>query len=101
MVVEQFPSTRAHEREDVLEVGRGARCSAKCCRVERAASRGEKENAPDAGADLEPTRSKVSVRNAVAGDVENRPQKECCEPGAAGGAGRSARRNVEGDDHGA
>ena len=44
---------------------------------------------------------KVSVRNAVAGDVENRPQKECCEPRAAGGAGRSARRNVEGNDHGA
>jgi hypothetical protein len=101
VVVEEFASTRAQEREDVLEVGRGARCSAKCRRVERAASGSEEENAPDAAADLEPTRVKVAVRNAIAGDVENRPQKECCEPRAAGGAGRSACRNVEGNDHGA
>ena len=100
VVVEEFPSTRAQEREDVLEVGRGARCSAKCRRIERAASRGEEEDAPEAAADLEPTRAKVLVRNAVAGDVENRPQKECCESRAAGGAGRSACRNVEGNDHG-
>ena len=101
MIVEEFPSTRAQEREDVLEVGRGARCSAKSRRVERAASCSEEEDAPEPAADLEPTRMKVSVRNAVAGDVENRPQKECREPRAAGGAGRSARRNVEGNDHGA
>ena len=63
----------------MLEVGRGARCSAKCRRVERAASRSEQQDAPQAAADLEPTRVKVSVRNAVAGDVENRPQKECRE----------------------
>jgi hypothetical protein len=69
---------RAQEREDVLEVGRGARCSAKSRRVERAASCSEEEDAPEPAADLEPTRMKVSVRNAVAGDVENRPQKECC-----------------------
>ena len=101
MIVEEFPSTRAQEWEDVLEVGRGARCSAKCRRVERAASRSEEEDAGEAAADLEPKRMKVSVRNAVAGEVENRPQKECCEPRAAGGAGRSASRNVEGNDHGA
>jgi hypothetical protein len=74
MVVEELPSTRAHEREDVLEVGRSARCSAKCRRVERAASHGEEEDAREAAADLEPTRAKVSVRNAVAGNVEKRPQ---------------------------
>jgi hypothetical protein len=85
----------------VLEVGRGARCSAKCRRIERAASRSEEEDAREATADLEPTRAKVLVRNAVAGDVENRPQKECCEPRAAGGAGRSACRNMEGNDHAA
>jgi hypothetical protein len=43
VVVEEFPSTRAQAREDVLEVGRGARCSAKCRRIERAASCGEEE----------------------------------------------------------
>jgi hypothetical protein len=99
--VEELLSARAQEREDVLEVGCGARCSAKCRRIERAASRGEDEDAPEAAADLEPPRAKVLVRNPVAGDVENRPQNECCEPRAAGGAGRSACRNVEGNDHGA
>jgi len=71
-VVEELSSARAQEREDVLEVGRGARFSAKSRRVERAASCSE-EDAPEPAADLEPTRMKVSVRNAVAGDVENRP----------------------------
>ena len=84
----------------MLEVGRGARCSAKCRRVEQASPRGEEEDARQAAADLEPTRVKVSVRNAVAGDVENRPQKECCEPRAASGADRSACRHMEGNDHG-
>ena len=78
VVVEQLPSTRAQEWEDVLEVRRGARGSAKCRRVEWPASHSEKEDAPEATADLEPTRVKVPVRNAVAGDVENRPQKERC-----------------------
>lgn len=102
VIVEELPSTtRTQEREDVLEVGRGARCSAKCRRVERAASRSEEEDAREAAADLEPTRVKVSVRNAVSGEVENRPHNERCEPRAAGGAGCSSCRNVEGDDHGA
>jgi hypothetical protein len=55
VVVEEFPSTRAQEREDVLEVGGGARCSAECRGVERAASHGEEEDACEAAADLEPT----------------------------------------------
>lgn len=101
VVMEEFPSPRAQEREDVLEVGRRARCSTKCRRVERAASRGEEEDAREAAADLEPTRVKVLVRNTVAGDVEHWSQKECCNPRAAGGAGRSACRYVEGNDHGA
>jgi hypothetical protein len=100
VVVEEFPSARAQERKDVLEVRRGARRSAECRWIERASPRGEEEDARQAAADLEPTRVKVSVRNAVARDVENRPQKDCCEPRATGGAGRSACRHVEGNDHG-
>jgi hypothetical protein len=91
---------RAQERKHVLEVRRGARCSAKCRRIERASPRGEQEDSCNAAADLEPTRVEVSVRNTVARDVENRPQNECCEPRAAGGASRSACRHVEGNDHG-
>jgi hypothetical protein len=99
VVVEEFPSARAQERKDVLEVRCGARRSAKCRRIERASPQGEEEDARQAAADLEPTRAEVSVRNAVARDVENRPQKECCEPRTADGAGRSACRHVEGNDH--
>ena len=56
----------------MLEVGRGARRSAKCCRIERSSPCGEEKDARQTAADLEPTRVKVSVGNAVAGDVENR-----------------------------
>ena len=100
VVVEEFPSARAQEGKDVLEVGRGARGSAECRRIERASPSSEEEDARETAADLEPTRAEVSVWNAVTGDMENRPQKECREPRAGGCAGRSARRYVEGNDHG-
>ena len=101
MVVEELPSARAHVRNDVLEVRRGARYSAECRRIEQASSYGEEEDARETAGDLEPTRVEVAVRNAVARNVENRPQKDCREPRAAGGAGCSTCRNVEGNDHGA
>ena len=100
-IVEEFPSPRAQEGEDVLEVGRGTRGSPKRCRVERAASRGEKENAPDAAADLERPRVEVSVRHAVSGNMESRPQKDCCQPRSTGSPRRSARRKVVGNYHAA
>jgi hypothetical protein len=53
--VEKFPSARAQEGKDVLEVRRGARRSAKCRRIERSSPRREKENAREAAADLELT----------------------------------------------
>ena len=73
MVVEELPSARAKGRKDVLEVRRGARRSAECRRIERASPRGEEEDARQGAADLEPTRAEVSVRDAIARDVENRP----------------------------
>lgn len=84
----------------MLEVRCGARGGAECRRIERASPRGEQDDARETAADLEPTRVEVSVRNTVARDVKNRPQKECCEPRAAGGADRSACRHVEGNYHG-
>jgi hypothetical protein len=99
LVVEELPSARAQERKDVLEIGRRARCSAKGRRVEWAASRSEEENARKAASDLEAPRVEVPVRNAIPGEVEKRPQQDGRESRAAGGAGRSARRYVEGDDH--
>ena len=94
MVVEELPSARAEKRKDVLEVRRGARGSAKCGRIEQSSPHGEQEDASEAAADLEPTRAEVSVRKAVARNVENRPQKESREPRAADCAGRCACRHV-------
>jgi hypothetical protein len=99
VVVEEFLAVRAQEGKDVLEVGRGARCSSKCRRIERASPHGEKEDASETAADLKRTRAEVSVRKAVTHDVEHRPQKECCEPRPAGRAGRSACCHVEGNYH--
>ena len=73
VVVEELPSARAKERKDVFEVRRGAGHSAECRRIERPSPRGEEEDARQGAADLEPTRAEVSVRNAIARDVENRP----------------------------
>ena len=80
VVVEEFPSAWAEEGEDVLQVRRGARCSAKRRRIERTSPRGEKEDARETADDLEPTRVEVSVRNAVACDVKSRSQNEGREP---------------------
>lgn len=100
VIVEEFPAAQAQLREDVLEVRRGARCSSERHWIEWASPHGEKEDARKTAADLEPTRPEVSVRKAVARDVENRPQNESRKPRAAGGAGRCARRHVEGNYHG-
>jgi hypothetical protein len=86
-------------RKDVLQVGGGAGRSAKCRGIEWASPHGEEDDAREAAPDLEPTRAEVSVRDAVARDVQHRPQNERCEPRAAGGPGSSAGRHVEGNDH--
>jgi hypothetical protein len=98
-VVEEFSSARAHEGEDVLEVGRGARGAAERRWIERASPRGEEEDAHDATANLETTRADVPVRQAVACEVEDRPEEERRESRPAGSASRGARCHVERDDH--
>jgi hypothetical protein len=100
VVVEEFSAARAQEGKDVLEVGRGARCGAKCRWIERASPRDEEEDPGDTAADLEPTRVEVAVWKAIARDVENWPQEKCRKPRATGRAGGSASRDVEGNYHG-
>jgi hypothetical protein len=97
--MKELPSAGAQEGSDVLEVWGGTRCSTKRRRIEQTAPRGEENEACDTGPDLEPSGVEVSVRNAVAREVQNGPEKECCEPRTCGGGGRSACRDVEGDDH--
>jgi hypothetical protein len=98
-VVKELPSAGTQERNDVFEIRSGARERAKRRRIERPTPRGEESDACDTGPDLEPSRVKVSVRNAVAREVESRPQQECCEPRARDRADGCAGRYVEGNYH--
>ena len=90
---------RAQEGQDVLEVGCGARPGADRRRIERAAACGEEDEARETAADLEAARADVLVRQPIAREMEDRAQQERTEARAAGGTGRSARRDVERDDH--
>ena len=72
-VVKELPSAWTHERNDVLEIRSGARERAERRRIEGASPRGEKSDACDTGPDLEPSRVEVSVRNAVAHEMQNGP----------------------------
>src|SRR6185295_1813420 len=72
-VVKDLPSAGPQGRKDVLEVRSRARDRAERRRIEGASPRGEKSDARDTGPDLEPGRVKVSVRNAVAREVQSRP----------------------------
>ena len=101
LVVKELPSVRAQEGNDVLEVRRRARHSAKCRRIERSSPCGEEEDSREPAPDLEPTRVEVSVWNPVAHEVQSRPENECYEPRPAGCTGRSACRHVERNYHGA
>jgi hypothetical protein len=95
LVVEEFPSPRAEEKKNVLEVRRGARGSAKCRWIERSSPHGKEDGAREATANLELARVEISVRNAIARNVENRAEEECRESRATGGAGRGACRHVD------
>ena len=99
-VVKELPSAGTQERNDVLEIRSGARERAERRRIERPTSRGEESDARDTGPDLEPSRVKVSVRNAIAHEMQNRSYDERGEPGAAGRTGRGACSYVEGNNHG-
>ena len=98
--MKELPATRTQEGEDVLEVGGGTRRGAKRRRIEWASPRGEEKDACDAAGDLKATRAEVLVRQAVAREVEDRPQEERRKSRPRRRAGGGARGHVERDDHG-
>jgi hypothetical protein len=61
--VEELAAARAQERQDVLEVGSGARPSAERRRIERAAARGEEDEARETA--VGPSRS-AATRDPLA-----------------------------------
>jgi hypothetical protein len=97
--VEELAAARAQERQDVLEVGCGARRGAERRRIERATARGEEDEARETAADLEAARADVLVRQPIARKMKDRAEQDRREPRSAGGAGRGARRHVKRDDH--
>ena len=99
-VVKELPATWMQEGEDVLEVGGGTCRGAKRRRIEWASARGEEKDACDAAGDLKATRAEVPVRQAVAREVEDRPQEERCKSRPARRAGGGASCHVERNDHG-
>jgi hypothetical protein len=70
--MEELPSARAKEWEDLLEVRGGARRGAKCRWIESASARGQDQEARETAADPEATRAGVLMRQAVASEVEDR-----------------------------
>jgi len=84
-VVEELAAARAQEREDVLEVRGGARRGTERRRIERAAPRGEEDEARETAGDLEAARADVLVRQAVAARWRIGPRRSAAsrEPLAA------------------
>ena len=83
----------------MFEVRRGSSRAAEHGRIERAATRSEEREHSETAADLEAQVVDVVVRNAVAGDVDERAEQQCERPRARERAGRGPRRDVKRDDH--
>jgi hypothetical protein len=97
--VEELAAARAQEREDVLEVGCGARRGAERPRIDRATARGEEDEARETAADLEAARADVLVGQPIAHEMKDRTEHDRREPRPGGGACRGTRRHVKRDDH--
>jgi hypothetical protein len=99
VVVEEFPSARTQEGKHVLEVGRRVRRSAKRRRIQWASPRGEEKEARETAADLEATRVEVLMGQAIAREVEDRPEQKRCESRSSRRAGGCPCGHMERDDH--
>ena len=97
--MEELPSGRTQDGEEVLEVGGGTRRGAKRRRIEWPSPRSEEKDACGAAGDLKPTRAEVLVRQAVAREVDDRPQEKRRKSRPARRAGGGTRGHVERDDH--
>jgi hypothetical protein len=98
-VVKELPSTWTQERKDVLEVrGRACRRTNRGG-IERASPHGEEKEARETADDLEPRRVDVLVRQAIAREVEDRPDEKRLQSRPTGSACGSPCCDVERDDH--
>ena len=74
--VEELAAARAQKRQDMLEIGCGARPGAEGRRIERPAARGEHDEGGETAADLEAAGADVLVGQPIACEVEDRAQQE-------------------------
>ena len=83
----------------MFQVRSGSRCATQHSRIEQAATRGQQREHRETASDLEAEVVDVVVRNAITGEVDERTEKKGDRPRAGEGAGRSAGRDMERDDH--
>jgi hypothetical protein len=98
MTREKLASTRPRQTKEVLEIR--SRCSERAGHrgIQRAANCGKEQDCGDAGADLETTVGDVSVRDAVAHEVEHQSEREGAEARTNERASGSTGGNVKGGD---
>ena len=74
--MEELSTARAEERKHVLEVRGGARRRTERRGIERASPRGQEKDAREPASDLQVRRMNVLVRQAIAREVEKRPDEQ-------------------------
>ena len=99
-IMKELSPAWTQEGEDVLEVRCGTCDGAKRRRIEWPSPRGEEKDASETAADLEATGAEVFMRQAIAREMDDWPQKERRESRPARSTDGSASRHVECDDHG-
>lgn len=83
----------------MLQVRSGSSRAAEHCRIEHAAPRSEQRERRETAADLEAKVVDVVVRHAVAGEVDERPEKQRDRSRAGERSGSGSGSDMKGDDH--
>jgi hypothetical protein len=95
---EELPPARPRKAKDVLEIRCGGAAGPDDGGVERATDGGEQPEEREPRADLEPARTDVLVRNAVAEEMGERSGEHGASARGGGGPERGAGGDVERDD---
>jgi hypothetical protein len=97
--VKELLAARAQRGDDVLEVRRGSRNRTKGRGIERTPPHSEKRDRGNPARHLKAAAGDVLVRNAVCGQVQNRPEQKRARRRADCRADRGTGRNVQRNNH--
>jgi hypothetical protein len=95
---EELATARPREANEVLEVRTGSRDRAGDSGIKWSAHRGQEQDSGDARADLEAAVGDVLLRDPIAREVKEQPERQGAEPRPDERAASRACRDVEGDD---